>query len=162
MTIVRLGADVVSPAARQFFFIYIYLNQKIREGQEHVPRLETTAPIRLADRNHAHYPSRQRTILKKKDGSMTDFRHTQIDPHGSHRKMLFILTPFFLQYIYIYIYTHTHMNLEPIFSIMATQCIWWTVNKEHGGKETDWNQWGRGKVCVYPVALDWKHEYWVW
>ena len=36
------------------------------EGQVHVPRLEPTAPIRLADRNHAHYPSRHRTILKKR------------------------------------------------------------------------------------------------
>ena len=39
---------------------------KIPEGQEHAPRLEPTAPIRLAERNHAHYPSRQRTILKKR------------------------------------------------------------------------------------------------
>ena len=41
------------------------LKSKIPEGQEHAPRLEPTAPIRLADRNHANYPSRQRTILKK-------------------------------------------------------------------------------------------------
>ena len=34
------------------------------EGQVYVPRLEPTAPIRLADRNHAHYPSRHCTILK--------------------------------------------------------------------------------------------------
>ena len=39
---------------------------KIPEGPEHVPRLEPMAPIRLADRNHAHYPSRHRTILKKR------------------------------------------------------------------------------------------------
>ena len=81
-------------------YIYIYkqkeegsqnkFKSKIQEGQEHVPRLEPTAPIRLADRNHAHYPSRHRTILKK-DGSMTDFQHTQSDPHGSHRKMLHVL-----------------------------------------------------------------------
>ena len=32
----------------------------------YVPRLEPTALIRLADRNQAHYPSRCRTILKKK------------------------------------------------------------------------------------------------
>ena len=30
-----------------------------------MPRLEPTAPIRLADRNHAHYPSRRRTVLIK-------------------------------------------------------------------------------------------------
>ena len=36
------------------------------EGQVHVPRLEPTAPIRLADRNYVHYPLRHRTILKKK------------------------------------------------------------------------------------------------
>ena len=39
---------------------------EIPEGQEYAPRTEPTAPIRLADRNHANYPSRQRTILKKK------------------------------------------------------------------------------------------------
>ena len=39
---------------------------KIPEGQVYVPRLEPTAPIRLADRNHAHYPTRHCTILKKR------------------------------------------------------------------------------------------------
>ena len=38
----------------------------IPEGQEYEPRLEPTAPIRLADRNHAHYPSRHCTILIKR------------------------------------------------------------------------------------------------
>ena len=52
------------------------MNGKIPEGQVYVPRLEPTAPIRLADRNHTHYLSRHCTILKKKDGSMTDFQHT--------------------------------------------------------------------------------------
>ena len=66
-------------------------SKTIPEGQEHAPRLEPTTPIRLADRNHAHYPSRHCTILEKKDGSMTDFQHTQSDPHGSHRKMLHVL-----------------------------------------------------------------------
>ena len=80
--------------------IYIYIQKevgsqnkfklKIPEGQENVPRLEPTAPIRLADRNHAHYPSRHRTILKK-DGSMTDYQHMQYDPHGSHQKMFHVL-----------------------------------------------------------------------
>ena len=37
--------------------------EEIPEGQVYVPRLEPTAPIRLADRNHAHYPSRRCTIL---------------------------------------------------------------------------------------------------
>ena len=47
--------------------IYIYLQiGKFPEGQVYAPRLESTAPIRLADRNHVHYPSRHRTILKKK------------------------------------------------------------------------------------------------
>ena len=36
------------------------------DGQVYAPRLEPTAPIRLADRNHAHYPSRHCTILKKR------------------------------------------------------------------------------------------------
>ena len=31
-----------------------------------MPRLEPTAPIRLADRNHAHYLSRHRTVLIKR------------------------------------------------------------------------------------------------
>ena len=44
----------------------IKLKSKILEGQGHVPRLEPTAPICLADRNHADYPSRHRTILKKR------------------------------------------------------------------------------------------------
>ena len=59
--------------------------EKIPEGQEYAPRLEPTAPIRLADQNHAYYSSRHRTILKK-DGSMTDFKHTQSDPYRSHRR----------------------------------------------------------------------------
>ena len=42
------------------------------EVQVYALRLEPAAPIPLADRNHAPYPSRHRTILKK-DGSMTDF-----------------------------------------------------------------------------------------
>ena len=36
--------------------------KKIPEGQEYAPRLEPAAPIRLADRNHVHYPSRQLSI----------------------------------------------------------------------------------------------------
>ena len=46
-------------------YIYVF-KSKIPEGQEHAPRLEPTAPIRLADRNHVHHPSRQRTIPNKK------------------------------------------------------------------------------------------------
>ena len=40
--------------------------RKIHKGQEYAPRLKPAAPIRLADRNHAHYPSRRRTVLKKR------------------------------------------------------------------------------------------------
>ena len=36
------------------------------EVQVYVPRLEPAAPIRLADQNHAHYPSHRCTILKKR------------------------------------------------------------------------------------------------
>ena len=36
------------------------------EGLVYLPRLEPTAPIRLADRNHAHYLSRRCTILNKR------------------------------------------------------------------------------------------------
>ena len=46
--------------------VRIYKNGKIPEGEVYVPKLEPTAPIRLADRNHAHYPSRHCTILKKR------------------------------------------------------------------------------------------------
>ena len=58
----------LEPRSSSFFFniyTYIYIerkkgvrmnmNGKIPEGQVYVPRLEPTAPIRLADRNHAHY-----------------------------------------------------------------------------------------------------------
>ena len=40
--------------------------EKSQEGQEYAPRLEPAALIRLADRNNAYYPSRHRTILKKR------------------------------------------------------------------------------------------------
>ena len=40
--------------------------EKIPEGQEYEPRLNPTAPIRLADQNPAHSPSRHCTILKKR------------------------------------------------------------------------------------------------
>ena len=61
--------------------------RKIRiEVQVYVPRLEPAAPIRLADRNHAHYPSRHLTILKKY-GSMMDFKNTRSDPHESHQML---------------------------------------------------------------------------
>ena len=46
--------------------IYIYIYSKSLERQVYAPRLEPTAPIRLADQNHAHYPSRRCTILKKR------------------------------------------------------------------------------------------------
>ena len=39
------------------------LNSKSLEGQVYTPRLKPVAPIHLADQNHAHYPSRHRTIL---------------------------------------------------------------------------------------------------
>ena len=40
-----------------------YKWKKSPQGQVYVPRLEPMAPIRLADRNHAHYPSCRCTIL---------------------------------------------------------------------------------------------------
>ena len=42
--------------------VRINTNGKIPKGQAYVPRLERTALIRLADRNHMHYPSRHGTI----------------------------------------------------------------------------------------------------
>ena len=44
-------------------YVCMYRNGKIPEGQVYVPRLEPTAPTRLANRNPAHYPSRHCTIL---------------------------------------------------------------------------------------------------
>ena len=41
------------------------MNGKIPEGQVYAPRLEPMAPIRLADRNHAHYPSCHCTIAPR-------------------------------------------------------------------------------------------------
>ena len=49
----------------------VRINSKSLERQVYAPRLEPTAPIRLADRNHAHYPSCQHTILIKKDDNVT-------------------------------------------------------------------------------------------
>ena len=74
------AAQPSGPFSRAPAHIYIYiLKKKIPEGQEHVPRLEPTAPIRLADRNHAHYPS-------KIDGSgkgKTGMRHSVLTRAGS-------------------------------------------------------------------------------
>ena len=64
------------------------MNGKIPEGQVYAPRFEPTAPIRLANGNHAHYPSRHRTIFKKRwlnDGLPAHM--VPSGPHGSHRKM---------------------------------------------------------------------------
>ena len=58
------------------------------EVQVYVPRLEPAAAIRLTNRNHAHYICHATAPSSKKDGSMTDFKNMQSDPHGSHRKML--------------------------------------------------------------------------
>ena len=63
---------------------------KIHEGQEYAPRLEPTAPIRLADRNHAHYPSRHCTILRKR----------RLDD-GLQAHALSILTAFSFQFEFI-------------------------------------------------------------
>ena len=54
---------------------------------------DTDSPSKLKSRalsiTPLHHP-------QKKDGSMTNFQHTQSDPHGSHFFQLsFILTPFF-------------------------------------------------------------------
>ena len=59
------------PTVKLFIYIFFFWKEgsqnkwqvKIPEGQEYAPRLESAAPIRLADRNHVHYPSRRRTIL---------------------------------------------------------------------------------------------------
>ena len=43
----------------------VRINSKSLERQVYAPRLEPTAPIRIADRNHAHYPSRHRILIKR-------------------------------------------------------------------------------------------------
>ena len=77
--------------------------EKIPEGQEYALRLKPTAPIRLADRNHAYYPSRHCTILKKRwlnDGltahairptreSFEDVTHTPDAPPSKVRSDIF-------------------------------------------------------------------------
>ena len=75
---VRVSARALGLLGFVNFYIYIFTLmkekgrqykfevEKIPERQEHAPRLEPAAPIRLADRNNAHYPSRHRPILKKK------------------------------------------------------------------------------------------------
>ena len=47
----------------------------------YVPRLEPTAPIRLADRNHAHYPSRRSIILKKGEMAQGRTSSTHVSIH---------------------------------------------------------------------------------
>ena len=59
----RQTREIINPVEEGSQYKYKW---KIPEGQVYVPRLEPTAPIRLADRNHAHYPSRHCTILKKR------------------------------------------------------------------------------------------------
>ena len=72
-------AETVRLSAVVYIYIYIYIyillqdrkkgvriNSKSLERQVYAPRLEPTAPIRLAERNHAHYPSRHCTILTKR------------------------------------------------------------------------------------------------
>ena len=44
----------------------ILFEQKIPKGQVYMPRLEPTAPIHLAHRNHTHHPSHRCTIFIKR------------------------------------------------------------------------------------------------
>ena len=59
--------------------VSINTNGKIPQGKAYVPTLKPTAPIRLVDRNHAHYPSRHRTIFKRRrPSSKHDSIHTGV------------------------------------------------------------------------------------
>ena len=72
-----------------YIYIYIYNDEKSTKGKS--TRRDSNLRHRFAWQieithtiHHAVAPS------SKKDGSMTDFKHTQSDPHGSHRKMLHV------------------------------------------------------------------------
>ena len=75
-----------------------------------MPKLEPTAPIRLADRNHAHYPSRRCTILKKRslnDGLPVHMIPSTRESSEDVVSSICIYTDSLLPpdiYIYIYIY----------------------------------------------------------
>ena len=56
---------------------------KFPDRQVYAPSLEFTAPIRLADRNDAHYPSHHSIILKKRwldDGLPAHANRSKRDP----------------------------------------------------------------------------------
>ena len=67
----RVTTSDLATVVQLFIYIYIYilkeegsqnkLKTKIPEGQEHAPRLEPTAPIRLAWKKCQHVPARNRT-----------------------------------------------------------------------------------------------------
>ena len=72
--------------------LYIYIYIQVQNPGRARARAETRAygtdsPSRSKSRALSITP----THHPKKDGSMTDFQHTQFDPHGSHRKMLHVL-----------------------------------------------------------------------
>ena len=46
------------------------MNEKIPEGQVYVPRHEPTAPIRLADRNHAHLDVLEAIFIRTKSPAL--------------------------------------------------------------------------------------------
>ena len=71
----QVGVSAHTLALLGFFQLFIYSDSLLSEKKIHVyislerqlyvPRLEPTAPIRLADGNHTHYLSRHCTILIK-------------------------------------------------------------------------------------------------
>ena len=66
MTIVRLGANVVSssPAARQFFFIYIYICREVRQEYVlHLPMTPVWIEMRVLEVRH-------RAVLFFEDGAV--------------------------------------------------------------------------------------------
>ena len=86
----------------------IYL--KYLEREVYVSKLEPTAPICLANRNHTHYPSCHCTILGSSLGAYTCLS----------KDFEFILTPFFLSsHIYIYIYIYTQNCRQNCFGLLG-------------------------------------------
>ena len=106
---------------------------KIPEGQEYAPRLEPAAPIRLADWNHAHYPSRRRTVLKKKTArwrtsSALDSIHTEVIGRCYHVHLKHQIHGANWKYFGVYIYIYTHQNSN------------WTANKDCSTRRVERSQ----------------------
>ena len=70
----------------------VRINEKLKNPRRARVRAETqTCGTDSPSRSKSRALSTTSLHPPKKDGSMTDFQHTQSDPHGGHRKMLHVL-----------------------------------------------------------------------